>query len=258
MPFMPAILTALILSSSTQIIGQEPGSDAIPVRLAWTAMNADGFSQVTLTNEGPLAVTAWALKVSITRQDGRTETRPSFTTDGLGAFASGKLGSPLAGAGTVLLPGKTLLHSTKLVPSAADLAAVSLPPNARMVSTVSAADVAAFSLTLDAVVFEDGTVAGNRSAIARVLAQRETWASACEPWLQGFQAAARASDPEAGAAILQDLIEKAAASGMAFTLKGMAERAVASRADAKAFQASVERGTRTAEVYVTECRRHVK
>jgi len=90
-----------------------------------------------------------------------------------------------------------------------------------------------------------------------MLAEREAQATTAERWLSAFRAAADAGDADAGAEILKQGVDALPAAGMGHMLKGIAERAIAQRANARAYRAALEEGSRTAEVYVVECRRHV-
>jgi hypothetical protein len=238
MRFARLVLAAtVLLSGAPSALAQSAQAGAIPIRISWSELNQDGYAQVTFVNDSPLIVTAWALNATVTRADGATVTLPSSRVDAVGALTTLRLGRSGLPPGPLLRPGEPYTHPVRVD---------------------DPARVSRFSLRIDAVVFEDGTVTGNRSAVAIFLGSREVDATNCEKWRITFQAATDAPDRDSAIGILQQAIEGGApAQRMAFTLKGLAQRAVSQRASDAMFNATLAEGLKTADIYVREGRRHL-
>jgi len=231
------LAATMVCAVAPRAIAQPAPPGAIPVRLSWSELNQDGYAQVTFANDSPLMVTAWALNAIVTRPDGATVTRPVTRVDAIGALATLRLGRNVPTVGPLLCPGTSYTHPVRVD---------------------DPAKVSQFSLSVDAVVYEDGTVMGNRSAVAMFLASREVDATNCEKWRTAFQAATDAPDRDSAIGVLQQAIEGGApAVRMALTLKGLAQRAVSQRANEKMFDATLAEALKTADIYVTEGRRHL-
>ena len=231
------LAATMVCAVAPRAIAQPAPAGVIPVRLSWSELNQDGYAQVTFINDSPLMVTAWALKAIVTRPDGTSVTLPSNRTDSLGMLAIVRLGRNAPTNGPLLRPGTSYTHPVRVD---------------------DPAKVSQFSLSVDAVVYEDGTVMGNRSAVAMFLASREVDATNCAKWRTAFQAASDAPDRDSAIGVLQQAIEGGApAVRMALTLKGLAQRAVSQRANEKMFDATLAEALKTADIYVTEGRRHL-
>ncbi|MCX6539488.1 MAG: hypothetical protein NT151_11245 [Acidobacteria bacterium] len=231
------LATTMLYVAVPCAVTQPTPTGAIPMRISWSELNQDGYAQVTFVNDSPLMVTAWALNATVTRPDGTTVTHPSSKTDTIGMMASVRLGRNLPAVGPLLRPATPYTHPVRVD---------------------DPAKVLQFSLSVDAVVYEDGTVVGNRLAVAMLLAARETDATNTETWRAVIQSAIDAPDRDSAVGILKQAIEGGApAQRMSFTLKGMAQSAVSQRANDKMFTATLAEALKTADVYVTECRRHL-
>ena len=231
------VAATMVCAVAPRAMAQSAQTGAIPIRISWSELNQDGYAQVTFVNDSPLMVTAWALNAIVTRPDGTSVTRPSNRMDTIGMLAIVRLERNAQAAGPLLRPGTPYTHPVRVD---------------------DPAKVSRFSLIVDAVVYEDGTVMGNRSAVAMVLASREVDATNCEKWRTAFQAAIDAPDRDSATGILQQAIEGGApAVRMALTLKGLAQRAVSQRANEKMFDATLAEALKTADIYVTEGRRHL-
>ena len=238
MTFAPAIVAAVLsclgLGSPSQ---QATAADAVPVRVAWSALNPDGYAQVTLTNDSPLIVTAWAVSINITRPDGSRVGHRAAQSDFLGVMVTMRSRPNVAGPGGPLLtPG-----GSRIVPMRVD----------------DPATVSEFSFSVDAAVLEDGTVLGDRKAVAMLLAARESDAAAAERWLAVFESAVSAADTDTAVGILQRAIGGLPSDRTSASLKSSAQQAVSQRANPGAFQAMLDQGAKAANVTITECRRHL-
>jgi hypothetical protein len=239
MTFAPLIIAAAVLFAEGVYTptGQSSPAVPIPVRLSWGALNPDGYAQATLINDSPLIVTAWAVSGVITRPDGTTAVRSLMQVDAIGMLANMRSRpTPAVPAGPMLLPGKKTIHAVRVD---------------------DPAKVSQFSMSVEAVVLEDGTVLGNRKALARMLAQREVDATAASQWLAAFEAAAGTADRDAAASQLQQAVDSLPADRLSVTLKSIAQRAIGQRRNKSAFRAAVADAIKTARIYVIECRRHV-
>jgi hypothetical protein len=231
------LAAAVLMSGAPPAMAQSAQADAIPIRISWSELNQDGYAQVTFVNDSPLMVTAWALNAIVTKPDGTSVTRPSSRTDSIGMLATLRLGRNAPSVGPLLRPGTSYTHPVRVD---------------------DPATVSQFSLSVDAVVYEDGTVMGNRSAVAMLLASREVDATNCEKWRTAFQAATDAPDRDSAIGVLQQAVEGGApAVRMALTLKGLAQRAVSQRANDRMFNATLAEALKTADIYVAEGRRHL-
>ncbi len=103
MTFAPiAIAAVLAWQGVHSSIPQSPQAGTIPVRVTWGALSPDGDSEVTVTNDSPLVVTAWALGVSITRSDGSRGAYPTTQSDTLGVLVAIRSGAVKGMAAGVL------------------------------------------------------------------------------------------------------------------------------------------------------------
>jgi len=230
----------VVLMALAPVAAAQPGQQPdIPVRLTWSALNQDGYAMVTFTNDTPLVVTAWALSTNITRTDGSKTVLPSNKMDTWASLVAARTGLIPAVGPPLLSPATPYTHAVK----------VGLGPPA---------DIAEFSLFLTAVVFEDGTVTGNRAQVAMLLASREVEAATADAWRTVFQSAADAADRDTAVLLLQEAIDGGApAIRVGASLKGLAQQVIRDRADESRFNTALDRALQRAHAYATEGRRHL-
>jgi hypothetical protein len=210
----------------------------IPVRIAYDPLNPDGYSLVTLTNDSPQMITAWALRVTRTRLDGTVTTTAGMSTDAVGQLVTIRVG----------LPGPGLASGPLMASGGSYRPTVRVDDPARVVS---------FAISVAAVVFEDGTVAGDRSSVASLLARREGLAKTADEWSSLLEAVQGAGDRASAVAILQRAIDTFPGDPVAVTLKSVAASAVRQQSSDQAFAASVARMQALARAYAVEGRRHL-
>ena len=231
------VAIALSLGCDHGAAAQPQPSPDIPVRLTWSALNQDGYAMVTFTNDTPAAITAWALGLNIVRPDGSKVVRPGSKADFWAGLIVARFSPGRPVVGPVFLPSTPYTHAVRVG---------------------DPAGIADFSVFLTAVVFDDGSVVGNRADVAMFLASREIDATEADAWGAAFQAAADAPDRDTAVGLLQQAIDGGApARRVGVPLKNLAQQAIRDRADDARFKAVLDDALQKANVYATEGRRHL-
>ena len=235
---------ALVLLLSAVQAGAQPpssnqpyGGTGYPVRINWGEPNQDGFVQTTLQNESTQIISAYAVSMVVPEVKSGPKSRMVFASESLGALLSIRRGIQRPAICPLLKPSTSCVQQVKLRPD--------LP-------------VGPYQLVVSALIYEDGTVDGDRSVIAMLLASRESEADAGDRWRAVIVQALESQNHEDAVSAL-----KAAVGGglpadrNSLVLKNDVQRAIQQEGNQTQFKAALTTALRDADLQITECRRHL-
>jgi hypothetical protein len=237
-PLLVLLLPIAHASAQTPSPSQPYGGTGYPVRISWGEPNQDGYVQATLQNESTQIIVGYAVSMVVPVGNGNSKSRMVMATDAVGALLSLRRGSPRPGpVCPLLLPSTSCVRPVRIQPNP--------PPGP-------------YLLVASALIYEDGSIEGDRSLVAMFLATRESDADAGERWRSVIAQALESANHEDAVSAL-----KAAADGglpadrNSMSLRNDVQRAIQAAGNESAFKAALTGALRDADLQITECRRHL-